>query len=416
MEIAVDGLVFEVVFDGIGAQDVVVDERHRGAAVRMVFDRDVRGDAAVRILVERTVFVAVAVVDGLHAAAAGRVVLAGREFHLGVVGHRTDRLDEALAEGTGTCDRGAAQVLQGTGRNLGGGSGVAVDHHEKGHQRIDGRLGGAVFPVHLGHAALGRHHEGSLRHEERDQADGFVHHAAAIVAQVDDQAFRAGFLETEQRFLELFGHLGGIAGELDVADVIFVDTGIGDVGHVDPLADHRYVHRVFRTALDEFELHLRAGLALHPSGTLLGCFLIDRDAVDLDNRVAGLKAVLGGRRAFVRLDDADAFTRRLADQRTDATVVSSGQQLKVFSLIFRNIHRIRIERGEHRPHACDDHLVEIDRIDVGLRQLAQDGILHLQALSQFEILALRLRFHRHRCTQCRDGQRRPKHLSFHLSS
>ena len=70
MEIAVDGLVFEIVFDGIGTQDVVVDERHRGAAVGMTLDRDVRGDAAVRILVERTVFVAVAVVDGLHAAAA----------------------------------------------------------------------------------------------------------------------------------------------------------------------------------------------------------------------------------------------------------------------------------------------------------------------------------------------------------
>ena len=388
MEVAVDGLVFKEILDGVAAEDVVVEERDGGPAVGVGRRFDVGGDAAVGVFVEGAVIVAVAVVDGLDAAAARRVVFAGGDFQLAVVGHRADRLDEALAVGAGTGDGGAAQVLQGAGGDFGGGGGVAVDQHQQGHQGVDRRIRGAVFPGQFGHAAFGGDHERSLRNEERDDVDGFVHHAAAVVAQVDDQALGAGFLEPQHVGLEFFGDLGREAVELDVADVVAVQAGIADIRHVDPFAGDDHVDRVFRAAFDDLEFHLGAGLALHPAGALLGSFFVDGDSVDLEDDVAGLEAGLGGRGVLIRLDDADALAGRLADQGADAAVVAGGQQFEVFPFFFGDIDRIGIEGGEHRPQARDDHFVEVDRIDIRLGDFLQGGIFRFEALAQFEILAL----------------------------
>ena len=139
--------------------------------------------ADVIVVVERDV-----VVVALDEASGGSVVVVGGEGEAGVFADLEDGLDEALAEGGFAYDEGAVVVLQGSGDDLGGGCGVAIDEDDDGV--LVGALltvGGAVDLVREGAAVLGDD-DLALLEELVGHVDGFVEEPAGVAAEVDDEA------------------------------------------------------------------------------------------------------------------------------------------------------------------------------------------------------------------------------------
>ena len=123
------------IFEGILLHHTVEHQRISQAAVLVGLDDDVGRDAAsvaydaaagglefvrqrVGDVSHGAVFIAVRIVNRLHAAAAGGVVLGRSEFQLPAVRQGTNALHKALAEGASADDDGPVEVLEGAGHDF----------------------------------------------------------------------------------------------------------------------------------------------------------------------------------------------------------------------------------------------------------------------------------------------------------
>ena len=130
-----DGLVRPYIVQGVLLDDAAVYQRVGEAGVFVRLYNEVRGDAAavahgaavgggegvrerVRNVAHGAVFVAVRVVDGLHASTRRGIIFGGSELELAVVGQGTDALHQALPVGARANNGGAVVVLQGAGDNF----------------------------------------------------------------------------------------------------------------------------------------------------------------------------------------------------------------------------------------------------------------------------------------------------------
>jgi hypothetical protein len=132
---------------------------------------------------------------------------------------------------------------------------------------------------------------------------------------------------------------------------------------------------------DHGKNHIRTGLSLHLGGTPGRCFSIDRYSVDGYNHISGDHARLYCGRTRIGLDNQHSAVRTLLDKGTDASVGTRRHYFKIFSLFFRNVCSIGIERLEHRFDTDGYDFTIIYGINISFGKLFQYRILNLHILS-----------------------------------
>ena len=113
------------------------------------------------------------------------------------------------------------------------------------------------------------------------------------------------------------------------------------------------------------------------------------DAVDFEQLVAAAQSGADGGGVGVRLiDEHIPFFFRLVDDGTDAAISLAEHHFEVFLLLFRDVDRIGIELFEHGVDAGELHPFQRKGIDIAAAEFAEDGILDLDPLAEFELLGL----------------------------
>ena len=121
---------------------------------------------------------------------------------------------------------------------------------------------------------------------------------------------------------------------------------------------------------------------------------LSQGTYEICEAVSGLQSGQCRRHPFERLNNVHA-TVAFANERTDTAVFAGSDEFEIAHLLFRNVFRIRIQRGEHRTDPCSYRLFHIDGIHVKHIHLFYQGIKYIQILTYFEaIIGLRLSFHR----------------------
>src|SRR5262249_6313041 len=132
--------------------------------------------------------------------AAGEDVLGDGELEARVVVEGVDLLDEALAEGLAADDRGAVELEQGAGEDLGAGRGAIVDEGGDRAGRLASAVGGVDLGVEVvdgGAVPADGAQQQAVVDEQVGGARGLAHRAAGVAAQVEDQAAGEGALAAE---------------------------------------------------------------------------------------------------------------------------------------------------------------------------------------------------------------------------
>ena len=329
----------------------------------------------------RAVGVAVAVVDGLDETTRGDVVAAGGHLHQRIVGQRAHALHEALAERAFADDDGAVEVLHGAGENLGGGGCVVVDEHNEGQLRVDGIRGGLVGLRGLRVAVAHGHDVRAAGHEVRGQGHGAVQDAAAVVAQVDDEALEiAGVAHAVKSFAEVGGGVLVEGRHADVADAVRAgqEAGVGHGGDFDRLTRDGVVEdRVGaggEPAAAHFHLDVSAGLTAQPRRHV-GDFHVlgDGSAVNLQEDVAVADARLAGRRTPSRLGELhDGVAAH--NSRADAAVFARGDGVDFVLLLLAVILGVGVDVAEHGVDGHADVLLGVKRVHIAGVQLLVDFV------------------------------------------
>ena len=324
-----------------------------------------------------------------------------RQLDRTIAVQRDDRLDRALTKGLGAEQYGPVIVLQSAGDELGLARGTAIN------QRDDRQPVGKIARGRadtLGIIGLAALDDGDLALVDKGvgHRDRCIKIAARAVAQIDDEADQlvAGLLA---QLLDGIGQCAGSRG---------IEPGEADIGNVptlDPGADGR---KFARGAL-QLGLDRRAGATTqHQRDLAIGRtaqFLLDlrqgqvvgRLLVDREDQIAGLEAGRRRRRTVARRDHLHCPVVERHDQAGRGALVGGrGFQRLVFVLV--QIHRTRIEAGQHAGDRGLDQLLVGDRFDRILPDPLEGLAEQVQLLVDAALAGFLLRQSGHR--QQQDGQ------------
>ena len=393
--------------------DAVQDDGIGQAGVLVPLHLEVRGDAAavpdgtaverlefvrqgIRDMAYAAVLVAVAVVDGLHAAAGGRVILRRRHLELSVIGQRPDALHQSFPIRTGADDRGAVQVLQRARNDLRGRCGAGIHQDDNRDVQVHG-VGRGLVLLHgtLG-LALGGHDHGALGNEQGDDIDGFAHDTAAVAAKIQHKPLHPlrfqGVIAVADRLAHPFGELGHEDVSIAVVQHPHIlhgregDALAGD-GDVDGFA------RLPGVSVTQFlhaEHDLGARLAAHLVGTLLAGETVRGLPVDCFDFIAAHQAGLGRRRPGIGLIDLHVAVHvGFVDDGTDASVGVGQHHPEILLLLFGDIDGIGIQGLQHGVHAFPLNAAHFQGVHIRTVEFLQDGIVQFHPLPQGEALGLR---------------------------
>ena len=388
--------------DGIGQAGILVPlhlmVRHDAAAV--ADGTAVKGLELMRQgignMSHAAVFVAVAVVDGLYAAAGGRVILRRGHLELAVIRKRPDALYESLAVSAGSDDGGTVQVLQRTGNDFRRRGGTGIHQDDEGDFQVHGIGRGLVFlPGTLG-LSLGGHDHGTLGNEQGNDVHRFAHDAAAVAAEIQHQALHSLRFEGMVAVADSLAHPFGELGQEDVSVAVVQHAHIFHGGEGDAFAGDGDVDGFTRlpgSAVAQFlhaENDLGARLAAHLVGALLGGESMGAHSVDGLDLIAADEAGLRRRRARIGLVDHDiAVLVRLVDDRADAAVGIGQHHLEILLFLFRNIDGIGVQGFQHGVHAFPLDPAHFQGVHIRTVEFLQDGIVQFHPLPQGEALGLR---------------------------
>src|SRR5579864_9169230 len=138
--------------------------------------------------------------DRVDVATIGRQVPRGRDLDRAAIRQRINRLHYALAEGSCADKYACARILYGARGDLRGTGGELVDQHSQ-RPRRDRDVLSVKRRERLG-ATVNRH-DRSFGNKERGHVDGRIKVAAAIVAQIKNDALDALVVELLHRAREL---------------------------------------------------------------------------------------------------------------------------------------------------------------------------------------------------------------------
>ena len=336
------------------------DERVVRIAVRILIDRQVRANALV-----------------LDRAAARRVVVRGREAQRGVGGHRAHGLHRALAERRLAENDRAVLILQRARDDLRRRRGVRVRQHDD-RQRLEDRrhalqriaverrqaivlVGVAIDLLRVRDLAVRRHDDRVRRQERARDADRALQQAAAIVAQVDDQALQVRLLTRD--VLQLRGEVGHRA-LLEARDAHITDAGLHHLRlhalHADDRARDGERERAVVGLAEDRQRDLRARIAAHLLDRLVERHAAHRLVVDARDEVARTDAGAERGRVLDRRDDLDEpIFRRDLDAETREAALRLLLQFLVVGLV--EIRRVRIEARHHALDRGGEKLLVVDR-------------------------------------------------------
>ena len=362
-------------------------------------------------MADAAVGVAVAIVDGLYAAARRGIVLSGSDLELAAIRKRPEALYQPFAERTPAHNGSAVEVLERAADYFRRRGCARVDEHYERELGVDGGLVGLVDLHVLGIAALRSDHGRAARDEDRDDADGLLHQAAAVAAKVEDEPLHTLLLEGGDLRADLVGDALGEAALGYVAGGGVEHPGVFDVGQMDFLAGDGYRDRVGSPDFLHEELDLGAGSAAHLVGAGLAVEAAHGLAVDGENLVAGVQTCLHGRRTGVGLVDDDvALEGGLVDDGAHSAVDLADLEPEVFLLFFGHIDGVGIEFGEHRVDGRTLDLVDRQAVHIGPAEFLHYGVVDLHPLAELEILGFSPCGERNEHRRCYD------YYSFHTSS
>ena len=158
---------------------------------------------------------------------------------------------------------------------------------------------------------------------------------------------------------------------------------------MDPLSGDRHVDHFSAAEFLDLEDYCSPGFALHLVAGL-GCFeSVGRRSVDLEDFISAYESGARRRGAGVWfIDYYIAVLLRFVDYSSDSSVGLSDHHLEVFLVLFRNIDRIRVESFEHGVDAGLLHASDREAVYVSPSEFAEDGVMDLDPLAEFEIFRL----------------------------
>ena len=231
----------------------------------------------------------------------------------------------------------------------------------------------------------------TLRDEEVDDLHGAREEAAAVVAEVEDEALDVVvLLQIFQGFAHLIGAALLESLEVDVARAVTIDAVVHDLlqAHLLP-GDFHLAGLLLARALD-LDHDFGVGRALEQLADALGGGLADVGRVDHQDAVARLQSSQGGGHAFERLrDDHSAIAG--TDIGAHAAVLAGDEHFYVVRLLLRIIFGVGVEALEHGVDTASYDLLGLHRIDVKHFDFLHDRVQDVQLFADFEA-ALRLRF------------------------
>ena len=337
------------------------------------------------------VLIPVAVVDGLDASSARRVILGRGDLELAIVRKRSHALHQTLAISPGSENRGPVEVLEGSGDNFRRGCRARIHQDDNWNLRIHRLPHCPEYLLRMVLIALGGNHDRALGHEERDNVDSLLEKAAAIAAKVKDEFLHSLSLQFQVCIADILGNPLGEAGLENVAGSVVEHPGILHVRKMNPLPDNPDLDCVTlfpavpAKSLLHAENHRSARIALHPGCRLVSLEPLHGLSVDGHDLVPAAESRIGRRRAGIRLIDNDiALSIRLVDNRPDTSVCLADHELEVLIVLLRHIHRIWVEGLQH----CIDSrtLDSVHRQGIHIRpvQFLDDGILDLGPFPESE--------------------------------
>ncbi len=183
----------------------------------------------------------------------------------------------------------------------------------------------------------------SARKEHVGHRHGLVQQSAAIVAQVDDQAFRTTAGRLGNAFDPLFEQQGRAlveAGYTQIADIVLLHLP-GDGLLFDHFASQRHVERVFADAQDG-DQDVSTLVAAHLLDGIVQCLADDRLPIDGCDQVTRLDTCTARRCIIHRRDDFDE-TIFHCDFNPETTIFSAGLNLHRTKIIRIEIAGMRVE-------------------------------------------------------------------------
>src|SRR5690606_37144216 len=234
------------------------------------------------------------------------VELGQGQFQFAMV-ERLNGLHRALAEGLAAEDQRTVIVLHGSGEDLRGRGGQAVDQHGQRARVVDALV---LVGQHVDTAiGVAYQHGGSLFDEQAGQLGGFLQGAAAVVAQVDDHAVDLLLLQLVEQTFDVTG--GALVVRVAGAEGLEVEVEGRQFDHAE---------LVVTTFVLELQHLLLGGLL----------FQLDRFAGDGDHlaglvtgRIAGRDHFQAYSGAFRTTDQLDHFVQAPADH-IDHFIVALG--------------------------------------------------------------------------------------------
>lgn len=360
------------------------------AAVGLVLQRVVEVDrvlvdhlvVAVTLLEVATVGVGALGIGALYAAARRGIVAGCGETQLAAVAELILALHQAFAKGATADDGGTVPVLQSSRDDLRRRGALLVDEHH--HVAVDELArGGAHLVVATLLAAFLVDYQFLGVEKLVGQLHSYLHIAAAIATEVEDEGLHALPLQVGKCPTELGGTGEREAYEVDIANAVAVEemggnaidghlaTGDG-VGELDTLTQHVDLHLgAFGTA----EMLIDEGV--------VDAVAHGREAVDAYHLVAYHQASLLGGALLYDVGEDNGVVENL---ERDAHAVEAAVETFIGTLhIFgRDIDAVGVEALEHGHHGSLAELVHVGSVDI----LAVDHTHHL-----FDTVDAR---HRHR--------------------
>ena len=269
------------------------------------------------------------------------------ELHRRAVAERHYKLDDALAVARGSDQLCAAKVAIGTGKDFRAARRAAVNQNDGRH--IDLVSVGRI--VLLSHAVTPRRvDQKAVRKHVVKHLDARIHHAARVVAEVNDQALHALLLKIVHRFLKLFRGNRIELEDADVANLIVPHLGLHG-RHLDVAARHVEAEFFVRLSAEYLDLYGRAlfaaDIACDKDIQILSGHIVP---VNLIENIFRLKACLFRRGTREHGHDAAYLGLGILIQhRTDAGVLAAGLFGQLLVLVRRVVDRVGI--AESRQHA-----------------------------------------------------------------
>ena len=379
-EVKVPLVAHDVVDDALHLAGLDLDVGHDAAALAHLAAvgrvKDACGAVGGGLLVG-AVLVAVAVIHLLDEASAGDVVLGDGDLEHAVIGQRACGLYQSLAEGAVADDHGAVEVLQRSGSDLAGTGRAAVDDDGQGNLGVNGVDGGLVGALARLVAAAHDEHLRTLGDKAAHNLDGSLDNAAAIAAQVQDDALDPGvLLEFDDGIAHLLGRFLVEGGQTDVADVVARHAVVGHRVDADGLAVERErLDAVLVVGTHDGQRQVSVGLAPEALAHLVGGPACRAVAVDDDDAVTGAQADPCCGTTLIGAADVDtllAVHGALGQVTADAAVLAGAHRHEFVGLDGGNVLGIGVYLVEHRVDGVLDGLLGVDSVDVeGVQFLVQ---------------------------------------------